>query len=262
MKKVFLIGTPRSGTTFFAKCLSKAGVYIGKETDFAEDLRVCEWHQKLIKSWVDPIKKNLDVTPEIIHKQEDIQDAFIRDAEKEGKAVWGWKEPRGLLIFHLWYSHMDDDSRLLVTFRHPQEFADGCAEQWGPGKQWQRSVLLPESTVEHETVWFLDLWIKHWAVFFENWKYQIKSNPSLEQNTRFLFFSKDYMSENDFIFKEVCRELNLTKVLPSESFKLEGDSGKHNNYPSEDIENNIPEACRPIWIQLIRLFEKQIKGAI
>ena len=127
-RAIAILGMHRSGTSALAGSLRQAGVYLGRVLDggFAlnptglqEPAAVLYTHENLLQanggSWHEP-PDSIEWKP--MHLA--VRDLFIES--REGRPVWGFKDPRTLLVLDGWRSALPA-LECVGIFRHPMEVA-------------------------------------------------------------------------------------------------------------------------------------------
>lgn len=127
-RAIAILGMHRSGTSALAGSLRQAGVYLGRVLDsgFAlnpkglqEPAAVLYSHENLLQanggSWHEP-PDTIEWKP--LHKA--VRDLFIES--REGRPLWGFKDPRTLLVLAGWRDVLPA-LECVGIFRHPLEVA-------------------------------------------------------------------------------------------------------------------------------------------
>lgn len=124
-RAVVITGMHRSGTSLAASLLGRAGVEIGDRLldasranprGFFEDIDFVEFHQRILKDRGRTILVDESFTFEPTAAESERADELV--AQRSGKVLWGWKDPRTSLFLDFWDLRIDD-ARYLFLFRHP-----------------------------------------------------------------------------------------------------------------------------------------------
>jgi hypothetical protein len=125
---LIVTGMHRSGTSLLASALEQAGLSIGDRLLGAtpsnpkghfEDLDFVEWHEAVFadngRTTFDAHQHGpLEISPQRRREARAMIDA------RQGRAVWGWKDPRTCLFLEFWHSLLPD-ARMLMVHRSPEE---------------------------------------------------------------------------------------------------------------------------------------------
>ncbi len=133
---VLILGMHRSGTSMLAGTLRHAGVDLGRVYDTPFDLNptglqepeaLIFMHEHLLEAsggaWHDPPVR---VRWGKLHRA--VRDLFIES--RAGRPLWGFKEPRTLLVAEGWIEALPDWTAVGI-FRHPAEVAASLAARNG-----------------------------------------------------------------------------------------------------------------------------------
>ena len=133
---VMILGMHRSGTSMLAGTLRQAGLDLGRvyDTPFAlnptglqEPEALIHMHENLLEAnggaWHDPPER---VVWGKLHRA--VRDLFIES--RAGRPLWGFKEPRTLLVAEGWIEALPDWTAVGI-FRHPAEVAASIAARNG-----------------------------------------------------------------------------------------------------------------------------------
>jgi len=133
---IVVLGMHRSGTSTVAGTLGQAGVHLGETLDSPINLNPRGLHEPpaLIFMHEDLLRHNggsWDAPPREIrwarlHKA--VRDLFIES--RSGQPIWGFKEPRTLLVLEGWLEALPD-LRAVGVFRHPSAVARSLAGRNG-----------------------------------------------------------------------------------------------------------------------------------
>lgn len=124
---IVITGMGRSGTSLVASLIQKAGVNIGRRlvgpgranpNGFFEDTDFYQFQETLLLDRRSTILVPSGFSFEPTSAEIERAQALV--AERQGLAVWGWKDPRTSLFLDLWDS-LIPDARYLFVFRHPFE---------------------------------------------------------------------------------------------------------------------------------------------
>lgn len=120
----------RSGTSFAASVLEKAGVFIGgelmiagvgNEKGFFENLDFVHFHERVFQA------NGLSKDGWDLESIDDVAPIFDAEAsaliEINEKAVWAWKNPRTTLFINYWKKKIPH-AKLVFIFRNPWEVVD------------------------------------------------------------------------------------------------------------------------------------------
>lgn len=135
----------RSGTSLLAGSLQKRGVYIGKEGDRdafnkgnKENLEIVNIHRKVLagnnSSWDKPPTKANWNEAEKVAATRKIED------HKHYK-VWGFKDPRTLLLWEQWVALLQD-YQFVASFRSPELVAKSLHSRSRDGFPYEKSLDL------------------------------------------------------------------------------------------------------------------------
>lgn len=133
---ILILGMHRSGTSMLAGTLRRAGLYMGRVLDrpFAlnptglqEPEALIRMHENLLEAnggaWHDPPE-----TLEWGKLHRAVRDLFIES--RAGRPLWGFKEPRTLLVVEGWIEALEDWTAVGI-FRHPAEVTASMAARNG-----------------------------------------------------------------------------------------------------------------------------------
>jgi hypothetical protein len=134
MSRVLVVtGMHRSGTSLVANYLQRCGLDMGDELlpadvgnplGYYEDVHIHDLHRELL--WKAGVADAFTVTDADVPVP--VDDVFRERAReivraREGKAQWGWKEPRTALFLDLWRDVLPE-ARFLFVFRQPLAVLD------------------------------------------------------------------------------------------------------------------------------------------
>lgn len=195
---VAIVGMHRSGTSALAGTLQEARLYLGdvgrRNPDNAKGTRehtpIVKLHDAILAasggSWDRPPERVVWTDEHRAHRDEIIR-SFSRTR------LWGFKDPRTLLLLGFWREALGDSLRLVGTFRHPSAVA--ASLQAVHGGEAER-------------------WLELWATY---------NRALLAEHSRAAFpvllFEPDDERYRQAV-EQVCRELGL--VLPRFAFLEEG----------------------------------------
>ncbi len=128
---VILSGMPRSGTSFTASVLQRAGLDIGQKLmapghgnvkGFFEDLQIVRFHESVLRSLgIHPVGWTLREDIRVDEPHLSLAIEYI--ARQTAAAHWGWKDPRTTLFLDFW-ADLLPEARFLLVYRAPWEVAD------------------------------------------------------------------------------------------------------------------------------------------
>jgi hypothetical protein len=133
---VMILGMHRSGTSMLAGTLAAAGVHLGRVLDAPfplnptglQEPEALVWmHEHLLAAnggaWHEPPAR---VVWDRLHRA--VRDLFVES--RAGRPLWGFKEPRTLLVAEGWIAALPDWTAVGI-FRHPVEVAASLADRNG-----------------------------------------------------------------------------------------------------------------------------------
>ena len=121
---VMIVGMHRSGTSFLTGSLQLAGLELGNHSAWnphnlkgnRENLDIVNFHERLLAArdmaWDRPPEGALEWT------EQETADARALIAGYEGVRLWGFKDPRSLLLVHGWQKLLPE-LHFVGVFRHP-----------------------------------------------------------------------------------------------------------------------------------------------
>lgn len=127
-KQIVITGMHRSGTSLVTSLIQKAGLNIGDQLQGSsrgnirghfEDSDFYNFHEEMLKRRGQsfliqaPIFLN-DIT------EEEQKRAHTIIEQRQGRKIWGWKDPRTCLFLNFWYELLPN-ARYLFLYRHPLE---------------------------------------------------------------------------------------------------------------------------------------------
>ena len=125
MSCLIVTGMHRSGTSLVMSLLQAAGLDVGQRLvpadrrnprGFFEDADFYDFHEKALRARGQTI---LVTEPFVFEPSTDERDAAAQlVARREGKSLWGWKDPRTCLFLDFWAGFLPD-ARFLFLYRHP-----------------------------------------------------------------------------------------------------------------------------------------------
>ena len=137
-KVVLVLGMHRSGTSLLAQILHRIGVYWGEPDQLmpANDYNldgyweyqpIVKFHDRVLRAfggdWKSP-PTMVDVWWTLPEYQHFVQEAQILIQPFRSHPVWGWKDPRTVLLLPFWQAVLDDyDVYHLLMVRNPLEVA-------------------------------------------------------------------------------------------------------------------------------------------
>lgn len=125
---IAITGFHRSGTSFVARLLSEAGVFVGEELLGAassnrhghfEDREVLDLHNQILSDNAKTWRVADDFIPVV---NDDIWEKMraLVDKREQSHEVWGFKDPRACLFLPLW-RHVYPNLHVVAVYRHPSE---------------------------------------------------------------------------------------------------------------------------------------------
>ncbi len=132
MQTTFVVtGMHRSGTSFTASLLQRAGLDIGERLigpdagnvrGFFESIDFVEFHEMVLHS------QGINQTGWTLQEKFDVEDQYVEKAKEiisknSINSIWGWKDPRTTLFLGFWLDLLPDANFLLV-YRAPWEVVD------------------------------------------------------------------------------------------------------------------------------------------
>lgn len=138
-RAVIILGMHRSGTSLLTGILRSAGLYLGdvldgqfslNPTGLQEPASILYMHEDLLMknggAWHIPPDGADGIIWEKLHTS--VRDLFIES--RTGRPVWGFKDPRTLLVLQGWLDVMPD-AACVGIFRHPADVARSMARRNG-----------------------------------------------------------------------------------------------------------------------------------
>ncbi len=125
---VVITGMHRSGTSLIASLIQEAGVNIGDQLigpakgnprGHFEDADFNLYHARLLRRFgLNFLAQNTSALGELT--PEAIQEAMSLIEQRNGREVWGWKDPRTTLFLDVWHTLLPRPCYLFI-YRHPVE---------------------------------------------------------------------------------------------------------------------------------------------
>lgn len=180
---IIILGMHRSGTSMITRLLHLCGLYLGQEKDMMKpqpENPEGYWENWKITRFNDEMLEKMGGN---YHQPPHLAPGWLNDelfagmkhrakglfTEFETQPLWGWKDPRSMLLLDLW-NEMFPDARYILCIRNPAETAESLAKRKLHGidfsaglKLWQDyhenmlRVLKPEQLV-----------ITHYMSYFYN----------------------------------------------------------------------------------------------
>jgi len=124
-RTIVITGMHRSGTSLVASLFQRAGVDVGDKLHdpdasnprgFFEDADFLRFHEDALYAR----GLNIFVREPLVFVPSDEEAERARELveRRQGKPLWGWKDPRTALFLHFWDGLLDD-ARYLFVYRHP-----------------------------------------------------------------------------------------------------------------------------------------------
>ena len=144
---VIIAGVHRSGTSLVSRVCNLLGVELGNnlmaasdenQKGFWEHLGIVEANERLLadlgQRWdaTEPLPDGWQDGPEARRCREQLHDIIA--AEFQGKALWGFKDPRVTRLIPLWRDLLDEigaSARFVIPYRHPWAVADSLRRRDG-----------------------------------------------------------------------------------------------------------------------------------
>lgn len=148
-KAICILGMHRSGTSTITRALNLLGVYLGVEKDlvppypenpegFWERLDIIRIQERLLaaqkRTWdtIMPLPEEWHVASEVQSFRDEL--VALLKQNFSGDPLWGWKEPRSMLLINLWINILDElEIELDVVFvvRNPLDVARSLQKRNG-----------------------------------------------------------------------------------------------------------------------------------
>ena len=214
IESLFITGMHRCGTSWTSSAFHSLGAHMGQISALYEDVRVVNYHDKLIEWW-NPKQPIIDseITGNILKLVEKKE----HECNEAKKTVWGWKDPRGCFLLPYWLPFMSKNGRIVICFRNPYEVAKS---------------LLKRNGNDEET------WLKLYAVYGENLLAIIDRYSDIYdgfiERVHYVWFhlSDDVMKKNNETIKKACVALGLKPIPLGVFLKHEM---KHHNSSEKDV---------------------------
>jgi Sulfotransferase family len=125
---IIVTGMHRSGTSLISSLLHRAGIHIGETLiaansanprGYFEDVAFYEFHEYLLHQRGQTYL-HIDRDFAFVPTADDAERARQLIAERSGRPLWGWKDPRTALFLSFWQQLLPE-GRFLFVYRHPLE---------------------------------------------------------------------------------------------------------------------------------------------
>jgi hypothetical protein len=139
---VAIVGMHRSGTSAVAGALEEAGLYLGNvlrthesnRKGTRENLRIVELHDEILAfsggSWREPPARMMWT-----HEHRERRDRIV--ASFAAAYVWGFKDPRTVLLLDFWRETLGESLKLVGVFRDPTAVVSSLrARDGGATDEW------------------------------------------------------------------------------------------------------------------------------
>jgi GT2 family glycosyltransferase/predicted nucleic acid-binding Zn-ribbon protein len=154
---VIIVGMHRSGTSFLARSLNLAGVYLGgleslisHEWEYLFDNLRGHWENKTILNLAEKTLKNnqgsWDDIPANIEIDENLGQEirnYLNELSNEPSLAYGFKDPRIILCFESWKKYLPENFVIVGIFRDPLKVAESLKKR--NGFDYKKSINLWKS---------------------------------------------------------------------------------------------------------------------
>jgi hypothetical protein len=183
---VIIAGMHRSGTSLVSRVCNLLGVELGSnlmaasdenQKGFWEHLGIVEANERLLEDlgqrWdsTEPLPDGWQDGPEARRCREQLRDIIA--AEFQGKALWGFKDPRVARLIPLWRGLLDEigaSARFVIPYRHPGAVADSLRHRDGFTLEkgyllWLTHILEADAATRGSPTGFVQ-----YEAFFGDWR--------------------------------------------------------------------------------------------